>query len=88
MIGGNRYERLYDGCSSFALYSYSCCALFALRGKKKKETDGQTETAKSGSYMLEGMCIGMLLGLLIGSKFMTIGMLLGLLIGGSIKKKV
>ena len=62
--------------------------LFALRGKKKKETDGQTETAKSGSYMHEGMCIGMLLGLLIGSKFSTIGMLLGLLIGGSIKKKV
>ena len=61
--------------------------LFALRSTKKNESGSETETAKPGNYMLEGMCIGMLLGLLIGSKFMTIGMLLGLLIGGGIKKK-
>ena len=71
----------------FVCMAIAVALLFALRGKKKNETDGETETVKSGSYMLEGMCIGMLIGLLIGSKFMTIGMLLGLLIGGGIKKK-
>ena len=61
--------------------------LFALRSRKTNESESEKETALAGNYMLEGMCLGMLAGLIIGSKFMTIGMLLGLLIGAEIKRE-
>ena len=72
----------------FLCMAIALALFFVLQSKKKNDADSEAKESKPGNYKIEGMCIGMLLGLLIGSKFMTIGMLLGLLIGSSIKKKV
>lgn len=46
-----------------------------------------SETARGGHYMTEGMCLGLCFGLMINAEALSCVMLIGLLIGLSIRKE-
>lgn len=60
-------------------------ALFAVNhGAPKKAKDSEKT---QGSYMTEGMCLGMCVGVILNTAYMPYGMLVGMVIGMCIKKE-
>lgn len=59
----------------------TCVTTIIIKGDFKKKM------SESDNYMMEGMCIGLCAGLLIGGSWHAYGMLIGLAVGMSVKRK-